>query len=52
MKISAQVYFSKNDTQHNIIQTINIHDDGKYDENAISDYRSFFLDEAIKLMEI
>lgn len=52
LKISAQVYFSKNDTYHNIIQTINIHDDGKYDENDIEEYRSFFLDESIKLMEI
>lgn len=51
-KIEAQVYFSKNDSHHNIIQTIPIYDDGKYDENDISDYRTFFMDEAIKLMEI
>lgn len=52
IKIKAQVYFSKNDTHHNILQTIKIHDDGKYDENDIEEYRSFFLDESIKLMEI
>lgn len=51
-KISAQVYFSQNDTKHNILQIIPIKNDGKYDENDISDYRSFFMDEAIKLMEI
>jgi AAA15 family ATPase/GTPase len=51
-KISAQVYFSQNDSKHNILQVIPIKEDGKYDENDISDYRSFFMDEAIKLMEI
>lgn len=51
-KISAQVYFSQNDTHHNLLQVIPIKNDGKYDENDISDYRSFFMNEAIKLMEI
>ena len=51
-KISAQVYFSQNNSHHNILKVIPIHDDGKYNENDISDYRSFFMDESIKLMEI
>lgn len=51
-KVPAQVYFSQNDSHHNLLQIIPIKDDGKYDENDISDYRSFFMDEAIKLMEI
>lgn len=51
-KITAQVYFSQNDTHHNLLQVIPIKNDGKYDENNLSDYRSFFMDEAIKLMEI
>ena len=36
----------------NNLQVIPIRTDGKYDENDISDYRSFFMDEAIKLMEL
>lgn len=51
-KVSSQVYFSKNDTRHNQIQVIPINNDGKYNEDDIYEFRAFFLDEAIKLMEI
>lgn len=51
-KISSQVFFTYNDSMHNLIKVIPIGNDGKYKEDNIADYRSFFVDEAIKMMEI
>jgi predicted ATPase len=53
-KIPAQVLFFRNNGKHNIITSIKIQDDGKYDakSEALEDFRSFFIDESFRLMEI
>jgi predicted ATPase len=53
-KIPAQVLFFKNDGKHNIITPIEIQDDGKYNtaSEAFEDFRSFFIDESFRVMEI
>jgi hypothetical protein len=53
-KVPAQVLFFRNDGKHNIITSINIQDDGKYDtkSEAFEDFRSFFIDESFRVMEI
>jgi predicted ATPase len=52
-KVSAQVLFFKNDGMHNHIVPINIQNNGEYigDDN-LYEFRSFFVDEAFKMMEI
>jgi hypothetical protein len=53
-KVPAQVLFFRNDGKHNIITSIKIQDDGKYDakSEAFEDFRSFFIDESFRVMEI
>jgi predicted ATPase len=53
-KVPAQVLFFSNNGKHNIITSIKIQDDGKYDakSEALEDFRSFFIDESFRLMEI
>jgi predicted ATPase len=53
-KVPAQVLFFKNDGRYNIITSIKIQDDGKYDteSDAFEDFRSFFIDESFRVMEI
>ncbi|MDR1175456.1 MAG: ATP-binding protein [Treponema sp.] len=53
-KVPAQILFFRNNGKHNIITSIKIQDDGKYDTNseALEDFRSFFIDESFRLMEI
>jgi predicted ATPase len=53
-KVPAQVLFFKNDGIHNIITPIEIQNDGKYDieSKACEDFRSFFIDESFRVMEI
>jgi AAA15 family ATPase/GTPase len=53
-KVPAQVLFFKNDGAHNSITPIEIQNDGKYDieSEAFEDYRSFFIDESFRVMEI
>ncbi|MFP3089367.1 AAA family ATPase [Treponema sp. TIM-1] len=53
-KVPAQVLFFKNDGAHNIITPIEIKNDGKYDteSEAFEDFRSFFIDESFRVMEI
>jgi AAA15 family ATPase/GTPase len=53
-KVPAQVLFFKNDGAHNSITPIEIHDDGKYnsESEAFEDFRSFFIDESFRVMEI
>jgi hypothetical protein len=53
-KVPAQVLFFKNDGAHNSITPIEIQNDGKYDieSKACEDFRSFFIDESFRIMEI
>jgi AAA15 family ATPase/GTPase len=53
-KVPAQVLFFKNDGIHNSITPIEIQDDGKYNSGskAFEDFRSFFIDESFRVMEI
>jgi AAA15 family ATPase/GTPase len=53
-KVSAQILFFKNDGLHNTITPIEIQDDGKYntESEAFEDFRSFFIDESFRVMEI
>lgn len=49
---SKIVFFKNNRLHHNCINDIPIDSDGGYKEADVSDYRSFFIDESIKVMEI
>jgi AAA15 family ATPase/GTPase len=53
-KVPAQVLFFKNDGKHNNITSIKIQGDGRYDteSEAFEDFRSFFIDESFRVMEI
>ena len=51
--IKSQVCFTKNISYKNSIQYIGIGNDGKYAaESDLSEFRSFFIDESFKIMEI
>jgi predicted ATPase len=51
---SAQILFFKNDGEHNNITPIKIQNNGKYntESEAFEDFRSFFIDESFRVMEI
>jgi len=53
-KIPSQVLFFKNNGKHNIVTTIDIQDDGKYNatDKSFEDFRAFFIDESFRIMEI
>jgi predicted ATPase len=53
-KVPAQVLFFRNDGKHNIITSVKIKNDGKYDteSEAFEDFRSFFIDESLRVMEL
>jgi predicted ATPase len=51
--ISSKVLFFQNDGKNNTISTIKIGEDGKYPLlDCMANFRSFFIDESFKLMEI
>lgn len=51
-KIPSQILFFSNDGKNNTVKTIRIAEDGKYDAGDIADFRAFFIDESIKVMDI
>lgn len=51
-KTKADVFFTKNQGDYNNVQLIPIQEDGKYEGDDIAEYREFFIDESIKMMEI
>lgn len=51
-KIDSQILFFKNNGKNNIVNAISINTDGKYNENEIDEFRSFFINESFKVMEI
>jgi AAA15 family ATPase/GTPase len=53
-KVPVQVSFFKNDGMHNSISPIEIQNNGRYnsESEAFEDFRSFFIDESFRTMEI
>lgn len=53
-KVSAQILFFKNNGMHNIVAPVEIQGDGRYNtkSKAFEDFRSFFIDESFRVMEI
>ncbi|SHK99971.1 AAA family ATPase [Fibrobacter sp. UWB12] len=52
IKVEADVFFTKNEGEKNIIQLIPIKENGRFDSSELAEYREFFIDESIKMMEI
>ena len=52
LKVPSQILFFTNNGKNNNIQIIPISNDGKYAILDIDEYRSFFIDESFKMMEI
>jgi AAA15 family ATPase/GTPase len=51
-KVLSQILFFKSNGKHNNISVIDIKDDGKYPDGNLGGFRSFFVDESFRVMEI
>jgi Uncharacterized conserved protein len=51
-KVSAKINFFSSNGKNNYVQDINIEPNGKYENVELSSFRSFFINETFKLMEI